>query len=267
MIPSRHGRLPAGHVPLDRALSKLGLLSRTQARLAIEQGRVTVNGQLARNPQLAVVPERIVVELDGKPQHSAAQTAPVALALHKPKGYLTTARDPQGRPTVFDLLRDAPVGLVAVGRLDAATTGLLLLTNDTQLANKLTDPSTGIERVYLAEVQGRVEPQTAERLVQGVCDGNDLLRAEHAQLRKTSGKESQLLLTLTEGKNREVRRLCAAVGHPVRRLKRVQYGPIALAQLPVGSWQLVDAQLLYDACRLAPPQERASGLQRGGRGP
>lgn len=258
---------PAGRVPLERALSKLGLLSRTQARAAIEQGRVVVDGQVVRDPQLPVVPERIAVELDGQPQQSAVQTAPVVLALHKPRGYLTTARDPQGRPTVFDLLRDAPAGLVAVGRLDAATTGLLLLTSDTQLANKLTDPSTGIERIYLVEVEGRVGAQTAERLVQGVRDGNDLLRAEHVQVRKSSGKESQLLLTLTEGKNREVRRMCAAVGHPVRRLKRVQYGPVALGQLAPGSWQVVDSLPLYQACQLAPPQERASGLQRGGRGP
>lgn len=266
-------RWPVGHVPLERALSKLGLLSRTQARAAIEQGRVAVGGQLVRDPQLPVVPERIAVTLDGAAQESPLQTGPVVLALHKPRGYLTTARDPQGRPTVFDLLATAPAGLVAVGRLDAATTGLLLLTTDTRLADRLTDPRSGIERVYLAEVSGRVTAEQAQQLEQGIHDGQDVLQALAVVVRKASGKESQVLLTLTEGKNREVRRLCAAIGHPVQRLKRVQYGPVALGQLAVGTWQLLDPQPLYQACQLAPPHERGpaprdvSGPKGRGRGP
>jgi 23S rRNA pseudouridine2605 synthase len=251
---------PPGHVPLERALSKLGLLSRTEARAAIVAGRVRLAGEVVRDPNLPVVPERLQVAVDGLqgPSEPSGAGQPLVVALHKPRGLLTTQRDPQGRPTVFDLLQNLPQRVVAVGRLDQATTGLLLLTSDTQLANRLTDPVYALERIYLVEVEGLVTQDTARQLQDGVLDAGERLAASRVVIRKTSGKESQLLLTLTEGKNREVRRLCALVGHPVRRLKRIHYGPVALGDLPAGQWREIDPAPLYAAVQLRMPADRRS---------
>lgn len=228
--------LPVAHVPLERALSKLGLATRTEARRLIEAGRVRVAGETVRDPQLPVVPERVRIEIDGEAVGAAQK---ILIALHKPRGMVTTRHDPQGRPTVYDCLQGLDAHVVPVGRLDFATTGLLLLTNDTRLADRLTDPVTGVVRTYMATVRGRVEPADLERLQHGIEDGGQLLQAAHVQLRKASGKESLLQLQLTEGKNREVRRLCAAIGHPVTKLKRIAYGEVQLGDLPTGAWRHV----------------------------
>lgn len=228
--------IPRGHVVLERALSKLGAATRTEARRLIEAGRVTVDGVPARDPLLAVVPERAAIAIDGQPVHGAAR---VIVALHKPRGTVTTRRDPQGRPTVYGCLTGLETHVVPVGRLDFATSGLLLLTNDTRLADRLTDPDSGVVRTYVATVQGRVAPEELARLQQGIQDGGDWLQAADVDLRKASGKESVVILHLTEGRNREVRRLCAAIGHPVAKLKRIAYGPVQLGDLPAGAWRHV----------------------------
>ncbi len=228
--------LPSGHVPLERALSKLGLATRTEARRLIEAGRVRVAGATVRDPLLPVVPEQARIEIDGETVGAAQK---VLIALNKPRGMVTTRHDPQGRPTVYDCLQGLDVHVVPVGRLDFATTGLLLLTNDTRLADRLTDPNTGVVRTYVATVRGRVQAEDLTRLQQGIEDGGQWLQAASVQLRKTSGKESLLWLQLTEGKNREVRRLCAAVGHPVTKLKRIAYGDVQLGDLAAGAWRHV----------------------------
>jgi 23S rRNA pseudouridine2605 synthase len=226
-----------GEVSLARALSKLGAASRAEAARRIAAGDVTVDGRAITDPAFPVVPERAEIRLAGSPVARAPRRL---LAFHKPRGVVTTRRDPEGRPTVFDLLGPEGDGLVAVGRLDFATSGLLLFTNDTQLADALTDPANAVPRVYLATVRGRWSAAASERALAGVDDEGELLRAAAIRARKASGRESHLVVTLTGGRNREVRRLLAAAGHPVTRLKRVAFGAIELGELAPGKWRDVD---------------------------
>ncbi len=221
-------------VPLNRALSKLGILSRSQATEAIRAGRVTVNGRVERNPLRAVVPERARIAVDGQEQRRRAWRT---IAFHKPRGTVTTRRDPEGRRTIYDVLGDAAHGLVPVGRLDLATSGLIILTNDTQLANRLTDPERAVPRVYLVTVRGLVGAADVDRLTAGITINGELLRAAAVSLRKTSRRESHLIVELREGKNREVRRLFEAVGHEVTRLKRVAIGGLEIGDLEPGQWR------------------------------
>src|SRR5262249_48824539 len=149
----RHSRQKAGQVPLGRALSKLGVLSRSQAIAAVLAGRVSVNGRVERNPAALVAPERTRVLVDGEP---AAPAVWRTILFHKPGGVGTTRSDPEGRRPVFDVLGDVGQGLIAVGRLDLATSGLLLLTTDTRLADWITDPAHAVTRLYAVTVRGRI---------------------------------------------------------------------------------------------------------------
>lgn len=186
----------------------------------------------------------MAIRIDGA---SRGQAAPLTIVLHKPRGYVTTRSDPEGRATIYDLLDDVPSRVVPVGRLDLATSGLLILTNDTQFANWLTDQSSAVPRVYLVTVEGRATDDTAARLVTGMVVGKDRLAASAASLRKASARESHLVVTLAEGKNREVRRLFDAVGHPVTRLRRVQFGGLELGTLAPGRWRAVSGDELRAA--------------------
>jgi len=227
-------RLRPGEVTLERALSKLGLASRSEARSWIAAGRVSVEGELAMDPLAAVVPEKARVAIDGQ---AAGRAAFRCLMLHKPRGYVTTRSDPEGRPTVYDLVADAKIHLVAVGRLDLATSGLLLLTNDTRLADLLTDPANAIPRVYLVTVRGRWDEEKSLLVKEGFVEASQVLRAAEVVARKVSGRESHLVVTLVEGRNREVRRLMKAAGHEVTRLRRVAFGELELRDLPTGKWR------------------------------
>lgn len=225
-------------------MSKLGLASRTQARALIAGGRVTVDGIRIADPATPVVPERVSIAIDGA---AARAPRPLTIVLHKPRGVVTTRSDPEGRKTVFDLIADVPVPVMPVGRLDLATSGLLILTNDTRFADWLTDPSSGVPRVYLVTVTGRVDEATAGTLRRGIRVDGELLTAAGAEVRKASNRESHLVLTLTEGRNREVRRMLAAAGHPVTRLRRVEYGGLALGTLAPGAWREVQPEELRRA--------------------
>jgi 23S rRNA pseudouridine2605 synthase len=219
-------------VRLDRALSKLGIASRAEARRLVTDGRVRVAGVTVRDPGRLVVPGhgRITVD-DATPTGRPWRT----IAFHKPRGIVTTHRDPEGRPTVFDVLGDAGRSLVAVGRLDMASTGLLLLTTDTKLANHLTDPANAIVRRYVVTVRGAFSDQDAAEMMHGI----DRLSARSVLVRKRSARETHLLVELVEGKNREIRRMLEALEHPVTKLMRVAFGAIELGTLQPGQWREV----------------------------
>jgi 23S rRNA pseudouridine2605 synthase len=224
-----------GRVRLDRALSKLGIASRTEARALIADGRVSVGGHVVTDPAKLVIPERTVIAVDGARTGRAPWRT---IALHKPRGTITTRRDPEGRPTVFDALGSMADGMVAVGRLDRASTGLLLLTTDTQLAAHLTDPGAAIVRRYIVTARGRVSDEEVAQMVAGIGG----LAAQAVDVLKRSNRETHLAIELTEGKNREIRRLLAATGHDVSRLLRVTFGGIELGTLKPGEWREVTRQ-------------------------
>ena len=261
-------RRKRGEVSLERALSKLGVASRKEAGEWIRAGRVAVGGEICRDPGRAVVPERAAISVDGSPVAAAAWRT---IAFHKPTGCVTTRRDPEGRPTVFDLLGTAGSGLVAVGRLDLETTGLLLLTSDTRLADWLTDPANGIERVYRATVQGIPDPALLRRMEEGIEDHGERLAASRATVVSRSAGESLLELVLTQGRNREVRRLCAAIGHEVVALERLSFGEISLASLERGAWRAIERSELARAFGPEAPIGRGpvgrSGRFAGRKGP
>ena len=203
--------------PLNRALSKLGFLSRAQATDAIRAGRVRVSGQVITDPRHPVVPERVRLAIDDAPRARAAWRT---LLFHKPRGVVTTARDPDRRRTIYDVLGEAGEGLIAAGRLDLASSGLLVLTNDTQLAHWITDPANAIPRVYVVTVAGEMT-----RELSGVT------------VRKRSNRETHLLVELRQGRNREIRKLFESIGHEVTRLKRVRFGGLDLGDLRPGTWR------------------------------
>lgn len=223
-------RYPRGRVALERALSKLGLASRRDAQRLIRAGDVSVNGRRVMDPLASVSPERDAIVVGSREAKARAWRT---IAFHKPRGCVTTRRDPEGRATVFDVLGEAAEGLIAVGRLDLATTGLLILTTDTQLAEQLTNPTNGVVRRYVVTVRGLVTDEDAAGLTRQAGG----LRAASVSVRKRSRRETHLIVDLTEGKNREVRRLFARIGREVTRLLRVGYGPIELGTLQPGEWR------------------------------
>jgi 23S rRNA pseudouridine2605 synthase len=225
-----------GKVPLERALSKMGIASRTQARKLIEQGQVKVNGVLRKDAGFLVVPETARFEIgDSK---VAAPDRKVFL-LNKPRGVITSHSDEKGRPTVFELVKELGVFLHAVGRLDFATSGLLLLTNDSKFSAYLTDPVNQIPRVYAVCVRGEFTNEKASQLMKGIREEGEFLKAENVLVRKASSRETHLIVTLHEGKNREIRRLFLALGHEVTKLKRVSFGDLELGELQPGKFREV----------------------------
>jgi 23S rRNA pseudouridine2605 synthase len=231
-----------GRVPLERALSKLGLCSRAEAAQLITSGAVKVHGVTELDPKRMVNPDTAHIVIEGR---KAVRAESMLILFHKPKAVVTTKRDPEGRKTIYDFLPEAYQSFHAVGRLDMHTTGLLLLTNDTKLSNFLTDPQNKIERVYVVKVKGQVSENFADLLTEGVVDAGEHLKADRVKIVKESGKESALELTLSEGKNREIRRLCLALGHEVSSLRRIRYGTYELGDLKPGALQLVEINVSY----------------------
>ena len=223
-----------GKVPLERALSKLGAASRSQTRDWVLKGRLQVNGRTVRDTMLMVSPEKDRFTVDGKPiQKDGWQ----AIMLNKPKAVVTTASDEKGRRTVFDILPSELRTLHPVGRLDMASTGLLILTNDTRLSSYLTDPANAVLRTYIVTVAGEITEPDLAKAAAGIMDEGELLKPAGITLRKASGRESHLTVELTEGKNREIRRLFKALGHEVTALKRVAFGPLQLGTLEPGQFR------------------------------
>lgn len=218
---------------LQKYLAQAGVCSRRAAEDLIAAGRVTVNGQPVTVPGTRVDPGADEVRVDGEQVRSRA---PEWVALHKPPGFVSTRHDPQGRRTLYDLLPAELRHLFSVGRLDADSEGLILLTNDGDAANRLMHPRYQVEREYEAEVAGVPSESVLQRLGVGVLLEDGLARAEHAEL---VGRNT-IRLTLREGRKREVRRMLAALGHPVRRLRRVRYGKVLLGALAPGEWRRLE---------------------------
>jgi 23S rRNA pseudouridine2605 synthase len=220
-------------VGLARALSKLGYCSRSQAFALIRGGRVRLNGSLTGSPEAPVRLERDCIEVDGFPVPSAAM---IYLMMNKPRGIVTTARDEQGRDTVYSLLPPGLPWIAPVGRLDKASEGLLLLTNDSEWAAKVLDPETHLEKSYHVQIHGHAEEAALNRLVKGVrTHDGERSSAKRATTLRQGSKNAWLEIVLDEGKNRQIRRMLEALNIEVLRLVRVAIGDLNLGELRKGS--------------------------------
>ncbi|MGR6431616.1 pseudouridine synthase [Rhizobium sp. PAMB 3174] len=220
-------------VTLPRALSKLGFCSRTQAEALIAEGRVTISGKVATDPATWVDLTSARIAVDGK---TVAAEKPVYLMLNKPRGLVTTRHDPEGRPTVFDCLKDHLTShLSPVGRLDKASEGLLLFTNDTDFANALLDPQTHVPKTYHVQIDRVADQAVLDALADGVEHDGERMRAMRATKLREGDKTSWLEITLDEGKNRQIRRMLETLGIEVLRLVRVAIGGLALGALEKGA--------------------------------
>ena len=229
-------------------LADAGVASRRACEQLIEEGRVSVNGSVVRVQGMRVDPATAVVEVDGMRVVTSADR--VYLALNKPRGVVTTMDDDRGRPTVAELVAHRSDRLFHVGRLDVDTEGLLLLTNDGELANLLTHPSHAVPKTYLVEVSGTVAKEALRALRNGVELDDGPARVDAVRVVGTGDGRTLLELVIHEGRNRIVRRLCEAVGHPVRQLVRTHVGPVSLGSLKPGkSRRLTPAEIagLYAA--------------------
>jgi 23S rRNA pseudouridine2605 synthase len=225
---------------LERVLSKAGAGSRTDARKWIAAGRVAVNGAVVKSPDAWVDLERDRITLDGK---KLAKERPSYLLLYKPKGYLTTYRDPEGRPTVYDLLPDRERYLFPVGRLDLDTSGLLILTNDTQFAEALTNPEFHVAKTYLVKASIHLTDDDLARLRRGIELSDGLTRpARDVHRIREAGGKTVFEITITEGRNRQVRRMVEALGGKVLKLVRTAIGPIEIGDLPIGGTRDLTAE-------------------------
>lgn len=234
---------------LQKYLAECGVASRRKSEEFIADGRVSVNGAIVRTMGVEVDPAKDEVCFDKKPLKY--ETKKVYLAFHKPKGMVTTAHDPQGRMTVMEAVADADVPhLHPVGRLDYDTSGLLLLTNDGEMTYRATHPKHELEKTYRALVRGLVPHLALERLKKGVRLEGFTTRPAKVEIVKMNRASTELLITIHEGKNRQVRKMCAAIGHPVIELERTQFGPVRLGNLLIGQWRKLrpaEVQALLEA--------------------
>lgn len=235
----KKGSSDTGH-GLARTLSKLGICSRTQAAQLIAAGRVVINGKLERNPERRTNPNVDEIVIDG-----ARVAAPeyVYLALNKPRGLIVTADDEKGRATIYSLLPEVPASWLApVGRLDKASEGLLLLTNDPEWAARITQAHSGVEKTYHVQISGVPDQAVLDQIKLGILDAGEHLRAMEVRRIREGAKNCWLEITLNEGRNRHIRRLLSAFGYPVLRLVRISIGSIQLSDLPKGQWRKLTDQ-------------------------
>ena len=221
---------------LERVLSKAGLGSRTVARGWIGAGRVSVNGKAMRDPDFWVDVKRDKVFFDGKPIQAPKK---IYVLLYKPKGYLTTFKDPEGRPTVYDLIPDLGTWVSPVGRLDLDSSGLLILTNDNAFAERMTNPEYKAPKTYQVKASTRIGEEQLQRLRAGVELDDGPTRPAMVRRIRDSEKYSFLEITITEGRNRQVRRMLEAVDSKVLKLVRTAIGPLRIGDLPIGKYRLL----------------------------
>ena len=217
---------------LQKFMAEAGVASRRACEELIRQGRVTVNGETASLGR-SVEPEQDRVELDGKPVQKEQRRT--VILLYKPRGVVSTSSDPEGRRTVQDYFREIPERLYNVGRLDLNSEGLLLMTNDGALANRLTHPRYGVEKTYYAVCDGRLTASEAAKLTNGIeLEDGMTAPARVDAVRTTQRGDTSFLITIHEGRNRQIRRMLEAVGHRTLRLKRERFGPLSLGTLAPG---------------------------------
>jgi len=219
---------------LDRILSRAGLGSRTEARRWISDGRVAVNGKKTLTPDAWVNPDRDRVTFDGRPLRAAEKRY---LLLYKPKGYLTTYKDPEGRPTIYDLLKDVPEWVFPAGRQDQDSSGLLLITNDTVFGDYVTDPESHVPKTYLVKASELLTEEQLLRLRDGIQLSDGPTRPTVVTRIRDSARFTFFEITLTEGRNRQVRRMVEALGAKVLKLVRTQIGSIEIGGLEIGKYR------------------------------
>ena len=240
---------------IAKVMARAGLCSRRDAETWIAEGRVKVNGEKLTSPARNVTEaDRILI--DGKPLPEKEKLR--LWRYHKPRGLLTTAKDPQGRPTVFQNLPPDLPRVVSVGRLDLNSEGLLLLTNDGELARKLELPATGWVRRYRVRVNGTVEVAHLNELRKGITVEGIRYGSVQASLDRQQGDNAWLTMALTEGKNREIRKLCGHFGWAVSRLIRLSYGPFQLGNLDTGAVEEVKGKVLKDQLGIETPKDKSS---------
>ncbi len=238
---------------LQKVLAAAGVASRRECEQLILEGRVEVDRHVVTELGTRVDPRRQEIRVDGEALHRSKL---VYFAVNKPTGVVSTARDPAGRPRVTDLMPPNTPRVFCVGRLDIASEGLILVTNDGELANGLTHPRHGVEKIYLVQVAGQVEREVLAQLHRGIHFAEGFAHVRHVRIKGRRKKSTILEMILDEGRNREIRRLLARVGHKVQKLKRVAVGPVRLGDLPTGAVRQLSPKEIHTL-------ERA--VARGGR--
>ena len=219
---------------LDRVISQAGVGSRKEARQWIGAGRVAVDGKKIQTPDEWVDPERQLVTLDGKPLRAVKK---IYLLLYKPKGYVTTYKDPDGRPTVYDLLKDFPEKVFSAGRLDLDSTGLLIFTNDGEFADRITSPESHVPKTYLVKASLLLTDDQLDQLRRGVALADGPTRPAKVNRIRDSGRFTFFEITITEGRNRQVRRMVETLGAKVLKLVRTEIGSIRIGELQIGKYR------------------------------
>lgn len=238
---------------LNKYLAHAGVGSRRHVEGLISAGRVRVDGRVVHELGTKIDPQRCKVSVDGHPVHGERLVYWVA---NKPRGYVCTNHDPAGRPRAIDLVPHVSQRVYTVGRLDEASEGLLLLTNDGDLANELMHPRYGVEKTYLAQVSGNPSPDDLEQLLKGVWLSEGRVRARRVKRLKRQGGSTWLQIVLNEGKNREIRRMLAKLGHKILRLRRIAIGPVELDRLPAGKVRRLSLEELNELRRLVRKREQ-----------
>ena len=228
---------------LDRVLSQAGLGSRTEARRWIAEGRVAVDGKKIQTPDAWVDPEHQNVTLDGRPMRSARK---IYVLLYKPKGYVTTYKDPDNRPTVYELLKDVPDKVFSAGRLDLDSSGLLIFTNDGPFADRITSPESHVSKTYLVKSSLLLSDDQLDQLRRGVVLSDGPTRPAEVKRIRNSERYTFFEITLTEGRNRQVRRMVETLGAKVLKLVRTKFGTIEIGDLQIGKYRMLTDREIRD---------------------
>ncbi len=242
-------------IRLQKIIADAGLASRREAEVWIEEGKVSVNRRVVKKLGTTADPDKDQIRIKGKLLPKAEEK--VYVMFNKPKGCLTTVRDDRERQTVMAYFEKFPMRIFPVGRLDFNTEGLLLMTNDGTLSKKLLDPKGGVERVYRVKVRGIPDEKDLNRLRRGVSLDGVKTGPMQVKVERATGRNSFLIVTLTEGKYRHIKRVCETVGHPVVKLSRTHFGGLSLSKLPSGAFRFLTDRELKSLRRLVRPDKKS----------